>query len=144
MLTDSIRHSLSQTVKGSFTFCRAPGNPFVYVEYVPYYDEYPLLEDLGMPGTLDLYFNVPKPGEFEDISGLPGIPRGLAPELDTFVRYRFSKLEPNSAIATPLDPAQWGINRFNDHRIRWTYKVTNADRKEVVRQTLERWADKPD
>ena len=114
------------------------------LEYVPRYSEHPLLDDISMLGTLDLYFNAPKPGEFEDINGLPGVQRGLAPELDTCATYGFSKLEPNSPKATPLDPTQWKVERFNDHRIRWTYKVTNADREEAVRQTLERCADKPD
>ena len=114
------------------------------LEYVPYYDEHPLLEDLTGLRMIEFYFNAPKPGEFEDINGLPGVQRGLAPELDTCATYGFSKLEPNSPKATPLDPAQWTVERFNDHRIRWTYKATNADREEAVRQTLERWADKPD
>ena len=114
------------------------------LEYVPRYSEHPLLENLSMLGTLDLYFNAPKPGEFEDINGLPGVPRGLAPELDTCATYIFSELEPNSPKSTPLDPAQWKVERFNDHRIRWTYKVTNADREEAVRQTLERWKDRPE
>lgn len=113
------------------------------LEYVPYYDEFPLIENLSQLGTLDLYFNAPKPGEFEDINGLPGIPRGLSPELDTCAIYGFSKLEPNSAAATPLDPSQWTFEKFSDHRVRWTYRVTNAIHDEAVRQTLERWKDKP-
>lgn len=114
------------------------------LEYVPFYDEHPLLEELNMLGNMDLYFNAPAPDDFEPINGLPGQTRELSPELDTCALYYFNELEPNSPKATPKDPAQWKVERFNDHRIRWTYKVTNADREEAVRQTRERWKDRPE
>lgn len=45
---------------------------------------------------------------------------------------------------TPKDPSQWKFEKFSDHSVRWTYRVTNADYDEAVRQTEERWAEKDD
>lgn len=58
--------------------------------------------------------------------------------------YVFTALKPNSPKKTPKDPSQWKFEKFSDHSVRWTYRVTNADYDEAVRQTEERWAEKDD
>lgn len=63
---------------------------------------------------------------------------------DTCAMYVFTALEPNSPKKTPKDPSQWKFEKFSDHSVRWTYRVTNADYDEAVRQTEERWAEKDD
>lgn len=58
--------------------------------------------------------------------------------------YVFTALEPNSPKKTPKDPSQWKFEKFSDHSVRWTYRITNEDHDEAVRQTEERWAEKDD
>ena len=64
----------------------------------------------------------------------------------TSIRWRcisfYEGLEYDSPRATPKDPARWTFERFSDYRVRWTYRITNEDHDEAVRQTLERWADR--
>ena len=97
-------------------------------------------------GWITFWVNAPAPGEFPPIvGGRPGQQRWLADDLDTMAQYSFyDGLEYNSKEATPKDPARWTFEKFNDHRVRWTYRVTNADYDEAVRQTEERWAEKDD
>ena len=69
-----------------------------------------------------------------------GQQRWLADDLDTMALYSFYEgLEYDSPRATPKDPARWTFERFSDYRVRWTYRITNEDHDEAVRQTLERW-----
>ena len=93
---------------------------------------------------VEFYFNAPAPGKFDQIVGAPeGWIRGLDKNLDTCGVYLFSeKIQSNTP--TPSDQSQWKYTHYNDHRIRWTYRVTNADHGVAVRQTLERWAQKDD
>ena len=45
---------------------------------------------------------------------------------------------------TPRDQSAWVLEEFPDrpNAVRWTYRITDKDYKEAVRQTLERWADR--
>lgn len=105
-----------------------------------------LITDLSLMGWITFWVNAPAPGEFPPIvGGRPGQQRGLADDLDTMAQYSFyDGLEYNSKEATPKDPARWTFEKFNDHRVRWTYRITNEDHGVAVRQTLERWAKKDD
>lgn len=103
-----------------------------------------LITDLSLMGWIRFWVNAPAPGEFPPLGGgRPGQQRWLADDLDTMAQYSFyDGLEYNSKEATPKDPARWTFEKFNDHRVRWTYRITNEDHDEAVRQTLERWADR--
>lgn len=105
-----------------------------------------LITDLSLMGWITFWVNAPAPGEFPPIvGGRPGQQRWLADDLDTMAQYSFyDGLEYNSKEATPKDPARWTFEKFNDHRVRWTYRITNEDHGVAVRQTLERWAKKED
>ena len=105
-----------------------------------------LITDLSLMGWITFWVNAPAPGEFPPIvGGRPGQQRWLADDLDTMAQYSFyDGLEYNSKEATPKDPARWTFEKFNDHRVRWTYRITNEDHGVAVRQTLERWAKKDD
>ena len=105
-----------------------------------------LITDLSLMGWITFWVNAPAPGEFPPIvGGRPGQQRWLADDLDTMAQYSFyDGLEYNSKEATPKDPARWTCEKFNDHRVRWTYRITNEDHGVAVRQTLERWAKKED
>ncbi|MDE7069748.1 MAG: hypothetical protein K2O63_04425 [Alistipes sp.] len=105
-----------------------------------------LITDLSLMGWITFWVNAPAPGRFPPLGGgRPGEQRWLAEDLDTMARYSFyDGLEYDSRTATPKDPARWTFEQFSDHRVRWTYRITNEDRDEAVRQTLERWAKKDD
>ena len=105
-----------------------------------------LITDLSLMGWITFWVNAPAPGEFPPIvGGRPGEQRWLADDLDTMAQYSFyDGLEYDSKEATPKDPARWTFEKFNDHRVRWTYRITNEDHGVAVRQTLERWAKKDD
>lgn len=105
-----------------------------------------LITDLSLMGWITFWVNAPAPGEFPPIvGGRPGEQRWLADDLDTMAQYSFyDGLEYDSKEATPKDPARWTFEKFNDHRVRWTYRITNEDHGVAVRQTLERWAKKED
>lgn len=105
-----------------------------------------LITDLSLMGWITFWVNAPAPGEFPPIvGGRPGQQRWLADDLDTMAQYSFyDGLEYNSKEATPKDPARWTFEKFNDHRVRGTYRITNEDHGVAVRQTLERWAKKDD
>lgn len=60
------------------------------------------------------------------------------------VRCMFYSFGAEQSEKTPKDPSQWKFEKFSDHSVRWTYRVTNADYDEAVRQTEERWAEKDD
>ena len=49
-----------------------------------------------------------------------------------------------SQRGTPRDQSAWVLEEFPDrpNAVRWTYRITDKDYKEAVRQTLERWADR--
>ena len=103
-----------------------------------------LITDLSMMGWITFWVNAPAPGEFPPLGGgRPGEQRWLADDLDTMARHSFYEgLEYERPRATPKDPARWTFEKFTDHRVRWTYRITNEDHDEAVRQTLERWVKK--
>ena len=55
-------------------------------------------------------------------------------------------LRPYDRIATryAARPIAVGIRKVDGNSVRWTYRITNGDHDEAVRQTLERWAEKED
>lgn len=96
-----------------------------------------LIEKLTALGIVELYFNAPSPKEMQEESWwrIPDLRK------DTCAYFVFKEVV-TSSEATPLDQSQWKFEKYSDHRVRWTYRVTNADHGVAVRQTLERWADK--
>ncbi len=92
-----------------------------------------LVKNLDALGFVQLYFNVPP---YRKILPMP-----FPQNLDTCAQYSFSTLGPNSRnthTARSFTMGTRGVPRPN--AVRWTYRVTNKDYKEAVRQTHERWA----
>lgn len=125
---------------GGLYYCR-PGQQattLIAMEYAWWLDDYEILIDnLMAVGWIEFYFNLPAPDDLPDWR----VPNEFQ---DTCAMYVFTALEPNSPKKTPKDPSQWKFEKFSDHSVRWTYRVTNADYDEAVRQTEERWAEKDD
>lgn len=97
-----------------------------------------LIEDLSVMRYLKLFFNAPSPEEMEvERPQFPIPTHGM----DTCAKYVF-KQSSASSVAAYMDESRWQYEKFNDHRVRWTYRITNADHGVAVQQTLERWADK--
>lgn len=97
-------------------------------------------KDMGLE-WIEFFVNAPTQEEMKEISKY----RSLDKDLDTLAKYEFyDGIYPvNYPLATPKDYTQWTFEKITDHRVRWTYRFTNEDRWEAVRQTLERWKDKP-
>lgn len=125
---------------GGLYYCR-PGQQattLIAMEYAWWLDDYEILIDnLMAVGWIEFYFDPPAPDDLPDWR----VPNEFQ---DTCAMYVFTALEPNSPKKTPKDPSQWKFEKFSDHSVRWTYRVTNADYDEAVRQTEERWAEKDD
>ena len=125
---------------GGLYYCR-PGQQattLIAMEYAWWLDDYEILIDnLMAVGWIEFYFDLPAPDDLPDWR----VPNEFQ---DTCAMYVFTALEPNSPKKTPKDPSQWKFEKFSDHSVRWTYRVTNADYDEAVRQTEERWAEKDD
>ena len=125
---------------GGLYYCR-PGQQattLIAMEYAWWLDDYEILIDnLMAVGWIEFYFDLPAPDDLPDWR----VPNEFQ---DTCAMYVFTALEPNSPKKTPKDPSQWKFEKFSDHSARWTYRVTNADYDEAVRQTEERWAEKDD
>ena len=45
---------------------------------------------------------------------------------------------------TPRDQLQWVSEKVDGNSVCWTYRITNGDHDEAVRQILERWTEKED
>ena len=125
---------------GGLYYCR-PGQQattLIAMEYAWWLDDSEILIDnLMAVGWIEFYFDLPAPDDLPDWR----VPNEFQ---DTCAMYVFTALEPNSPKKTPKDPSQWKFEKFSDHSVRWTYRVTNADYDEAVRQTEERWAEKDD
>ena len=125
---------------GGLYYCR-PGQQattLIAMEYAWWLDDYEILIDnLMAVGWIEFYFDLPAPDDLPDWR----VPNEFQ---DTCAMYVFTALEPNSPKKTPKDPSQWKFEKLSDHSVRWTYRVTNADYDEAVRQTEERWAEKDD
>ena len=125
---------------GGLYYCR-PGQQattLIAMEYAWWLDDYEILiYNLMAVGWIEFYFDLPAPDDLPDWR----VPNEFQ---DTCAMYVFTALEPNSPKKTPKDPSQWKFEKFSDHSVRWTYRVTNADYDEAVRQTEERWAEKDD
>ena len=125
---------------GGLYYCR-PGQQattLIAMEYAWWLDDYEILIDnLMAVGWIEFYFDLPAPDDLPDWR----VPNEFQ---DTCAMYVFTALEPNSPKKTPKDPSQWKFEKFSDHSVRWTDRVTNADYDEAVRQTEERWAEKDD
>ena len=63
---------------------------------------------------------------------------------DTCAMYSFFDPMTESQRGTPRDQSAWVLEEFPDrpNAVRWTYRITDKDYKEAVRQTLKRWADR--
>ena len=92
-------------------------------------------KNLDALGFVELYFNPDLEGRLSGICWL---------ELDTCAQYSFFEPMTESQRGTPRDQSAWVLEEFPDrpNAVRWTYRITDKDYKEAVRQTLERWADR--
>ena len=95
-----------------------------------------LVKNLDALGFVELYFNVPPA---EDINY-----RLVSYRDDTCAMYSFFEPMTEAQHGTPRDQSAWVLEEFPDrpNAVRWTYRITDKDYKEAVRQTLERWADR--
>ena len=95
-----------------------------------------LVKNLDALGFVELYFNVPPA---EDINY-----RLVSYRDDTCAMYSFFDPMTELQRGTPRDQLQWVSEKVDGNSVRWTYRITNGDHDEAVRQTLERWAEKED
>ena len=95
-----------------------------------------LVKNLDALGFVQLYFNVPPITEDNY--------HAITPDVDTCAQYSFFDPMTESQRGTPRDQSAWVLEEFPDcpTAVRWTYRITDKDYKEAVRQTLERWADR--
>lgn len=65
-------------------------------------------------------------------------------KLDTCARYLFAEPLTEALMGSPRDQSAWVLEEFPDrpNAVRWTYRITEREYEEAVRQTLERWADR--
>ena len=106
------------------------------MEKLPWIDDNDvLIKNLDALGFVELYFNPDLEGRLSGICWL---------ELDTCAQYSFFDPMTESQRGTPRDQSAWVFEEFPDrpNAVRWTYRITDKDYKEAVRQTLERWADR--
>ena len=95
-----------------------------------------LVKNLDALGFVQLYFNVPPITEDNY--------HAITPDVDTCAQYSIFDPMTESQRGTPRDQSAWVLEEFPDrpNAVRWTYRITDKDYKEAVRQTLERWADR--
>lgn len=95
-----------------------------------------LVKNLDALGFVQLYFNVSPITEDNY--------HAITPDVDTCAQYSFFDPMTESQRGTPRDQSAWVLEEFPDrpNAVRWTYRITDKDYKEAVRQTLERWADR--
>ena len=55
----------------------------------------------------------------------------------------FNEMTPDLR-STSRDQSAWVLEEFPDrpNAVRWTFRITEREYEEAVRQTLERWADR--
>ena len=63
---------------------------------------------------------------------------------DTCAMYSFFDPMTELQRGTPRDQLQWVSEKVDGNSVCWTYRITNGDHDEAVRQILERWAEKED
>ena len=95
-----------------------------------------LVKNLDALGFVELYFNVPPA---EDINY-----RLVSYRDDTCAMYSFFDPMTELQRGTPRDQLQWVSEKVDGNSVCWTYRITNGDHDEAVRQILERWAEKED
>lgn len=61
---------------------------------------------------------------------------------DTCAMYSFFDPMTELQRGTPRDQLQWVSEKVDGNSVCWTYRITNGDHDEAVRQILERWAEK--
>lgn len=95
-----------------------------------------LIKDLKGLKFVDLYFNPPR--DTKDSWHI------ITPSVDTCAEYSFLEPMTEELRGTPRDPEAWVFEEFPDkpNAVRWTFRITEREYEEAVRQTLERWADR--
>ena len=95
-----------------------------------------LIKDLKGLKFVDLYFNPLR--STEDRWHV------ITPWVDTCAEYSFLEPMTEELRGTPRDQSAWVLEEFPDrpNAVRWTYRITDKEYEEAVRQTLERWADR--
>ena len=107
------------------------------MEKLPWIDDNDVLvKNLDALGFVQLYFNVPP--ITEDFYHV------ITPDVDTCAEYSFFDPMTESQRGTPRDQSAWVLEEFPDrpNAVRWTFRITEREYEEAVRQTLERWADR--
>ncbi len=107
------------------------------MEKLPWIDDNDvLIKNLDALGFVRLYFNVPP--ITEDFYHV------ITPDVDTCAEYSFFDPMTEAQRGTPRDQSAWVLEEFPDrpNAVRWTYRITEREYEEAVRQTLERWADR--
>ena len=89
-----------------------------------------LVKNLDALGFVQLYFNVPPITEDNY--------HAITPDVDTCAQYSFFEPMTEAQHGTPRDQSAWVLEEFPDrpNAVRWTYRITDKDYKEAVRQTL--------
>ena len=95
-----------------------------------------LVKNLDALGFVQLYFNVPPITEDNY--------HAITPDVDTCAQYSFFDPMTELQRGTPRDQLQWVSEKVDGNSVCWTYRITNGDHDEAVRQILERWAEKED
>ena len=95
-----------------------------------------LVKNLDALGFVQLYFNVPPITEDNY--------HAITPDVDTCAQYSFFDPMTELQRGTPRDQLQWVSEKVDGNSVCWTYRITNGDHGEAVRQILERWAEKED
>ena len=107
------------------------------MEKLPWIDDNDVLvKNLDALGFVQLYFNVPPITEDNY--------HAITPDVDTCAQYSFFDPMTESQRGTPRDQSAWVLEEFPDrpNAVRWTYRITDKDYEEAVRQTQERLAEK--
>lgn len=107
------------------------------MEKLPWIDDNDVLvKNLDTLGFVQLYFNVPP--ITEDFYHV------ITPDVDTCAEYSFFDPMTEELRGTPRDQSAWVLEEFPDrpNAVRWTFRITEREYEEAVRQTLERWADR--
>ena len=114
-----------------------PGEQATWLQtmtYLPWIDDNDMvIKDLKALAFVELFFDPPHSSE-----------RWVDDELDPCARYSFFDPMTETQRGTPRDQSAWVLEEFPDrpNAVRWTYRITEGEYEEAVRQTLERWADR--
>lgn len=135
METGEIHPGEQATTWVTMSYLHFPGQP------EPTEDEFLALDLYDAVWIIRFFVNYPPPEERPIVVGDPLTPNR---EIDTLAEYNFLERPITTTGQTPLNQSKWVFERPDTNTVRWTYRITNAEHDEAVRQTMIRWADKKD